>query len=242
MSSSGKGQSVIRSEQDLTSAWTYSQEGGRAGQGRVIVEKMIPFDFEITLLTIRAIDGIHFCEPIGHRQEKGDYRASWQPQKMSDIALAKAQHIASKVVENLGGYGLFGVELFIQGDEVFFNEVSPRPHDTGLVTLISQDLSEFALHVRAFLGYPIGGIRQLGACASAVILPELSSTNIVYTGLEKALKANRQIRLFAKPEIAGHRRLGVVLAHADSIKHAIEEANLGAQAILAHDGDNHLSR
>lgn len=242
MSSSGKGQSVIRSEQELTSAWTYSQEGGRAGQGRVIVEKMIPFDFEITLLTIRAIDGIHFCEPIGHRQEKGDYRASWQPQKMSDIALAKAQHIASKVVENLGGYGLFGVDLFIQGDEVFFNEVSPRPHDTGLVTLISQDLSQFALHVRAFLGYPIGGIRQLGACASAVILPELSSTNIVYTGLEKALKVNRQIRLFAKPEIAGHRRLGVVLAHADSIKHAIEEANLGAQAIIAHDGDNHSSR
>lgn len=235
MSSSGKGQSVIRNENDLAQAWTYSQEGGRAGKGRVIVEKMIPFDFEITLLTIHAVDGIHFCAPIGHRQEKGDYRESWQPQKMSDIALAKAQHIASKVVENLGGYGLFGVELFVQGDEVFFNEVSPRPHDTGLVTLISQDLSEFALHVRAFLGYPIGGIRQLGPCASAVILPELYSTNIVYSGIEKALKADRQIRLFAKPEITGSRRLGVVLAHADTIKHALDEATAGANAIVAND-------
>ncbi|OAT45434.1 phosphoribosylglycinamide formyltransferase 2 [Proteus hauseri ATCC 700826] len=235
MSSSGKGQSMIRNEDDLTQAWAYSQEGGRSGKGRVIVEKMIPFDFEITLLTIRAIDGIHFCSPIGHRQEKGDYRESWQPQKMSDIALAKAHHIASQVIENLGGYGLFGVELFVQGDEVFFNEVSPRPHDTGLVTLISQDLSEFALHVRAFLGYPIGGIRQLGCCASAVILPTLESTNLVYSGIEKALKTNRQIRLFAKPEIAGSRRLGVVLAHADTIKHALDEAKAGAQAISVND-------
>lgn len=238
MSSSGKGQSIIHNESELPHAWAYSQEGGRAGKGRVIVEQMIPFDFEITLLTISAVDGIHFCEPIGHRQEKGDYRQSWQPQKMSDIALAKAQHIAGQIVENLGGYGLFGVELFIQGDEVFFNEVSPRPHDTGLVTLISQDLSEFALHVRAFLGYSIGGIRQLGACASAVILPELYSHNIVYSGIEKALKANRQIRLFAKPTISGTRRLGVVLAYADTIKHAIEEAEMGAKAIIAHDGNS----
>lgn len=237
MSSSGKGQSIIRNESELPQAWAYSQEGGRAGKGRVIVEQMIPFDFEITLLTINAIDGIHFCEPIGHRQEKGDYRQSWQPQKMSDTALAKAHHIASQIVKNLGGYGLFGVELFIQGDDVFFNEVSPRPHDTGLVTLISQDLSEFALHVRAFLGYPIGGIRQLGSCASAVILPELYSDNITYSGIEQALKANRQIRLFAKPTISGTRRLGVVLAHADTIKHAIEEAEMGAEAIIVHDGN-----
>lgn len=185
MSSSGKGQSVIRCEQELESAWHYSQEGGRTGQGRVIVEKMVHFDFEITMLTVSASDGIHFCAPVGHRQEKGDYRESWQPQHMSEKALQNAQEVAAKIVTALGGYGLFGVELFVCGDDIIFNEVSPRPHDTGMVTLISQNLSEFALHVRAFLGLPIGMIRQYGPSASAVILPELHSQNIVFQGLNK---------------------------------------------------------
>ncbi|WP_145532531.1 formate-dependent phosphoribosylglycinamide formyltransferase [Yersinia alsatica] len=232
MSSSGKGQSLIRQEDQLQSAWDYAQQGGRAGGGRVIVEGLVRFDFEITLLTISAVDGIHFCAPIGHRQEEGDYRESWQPQVMSEIALARAKDIASRVVTALGGYGLFGVELFVCGDEVIFSEVSPRPHDTGMVTLISQNMSEFALHVRAFLGLPIGTIRQYGAAASAVILPELTSQNIAYHGLETALVGDTQIRLFGKPEIDGKRRLGVALAVADDIDTAIEVAKRAAGAVI----------
>lgn len=232
MSSSGKGQSLIRQEDQLQSAWDYAQQGGRAGGGRVIVEGLVRFDFEITLLTISAVDGIHFCAPIGHRQEEGDYRESWQPQVMSEIALARAKDIASRVVTALGGYGLFGVELFVCGDEVIFSEVSPRPHDTGMVTLISQNMSEFALHVRAFLGLPIGTIRQYGAAASAVILPELTSQNIAYHGLETALVGDTQIRLFGKPEIDGKRRLGVALAVADDIDTAIEVAKRAAGAVV----------
>ncbi|WP_145587215.1 formate-dependent phosphoribosylglycinamide formyltransferase [Yersinia kristensenii] len=232
MSSSGKGQSLIHNEQQLQTAWDYAQQGGRAGGGKVIVEGLVHFDFEITLLTISAVDGIHFCAPIGHRQEEGDYRESWQPQMMSDIALARAKEIASQVVTALGGYGLFGVELFVCGDEVIFSEVSPRPHDTGMVTLISQNMSEFALHVRAFLGLPIGTIRQYGAAASAVILPELTSHNIAYHGLETALVGDTQIRLFGKPDIAGKRRLGVALAVADDIDTAIEVAKRAADAVV----------
>ncbi|CNC09346.1 phosphoribosylglycinamide formyltransferase 2 [Yersinia frederiksenii] len=232
MSSSGKGQSLIRQEDQLQSAWDYAQQGGRAGGGRVIVEGLVRFDFEITLLTISAVDGIHFCAPIGHRQEEGDYRESWQPQVMSEIALAQAKDIASRVVTALGGYGLFGVELFVCGDEVIFSEVSPRPHDTGMVTLISQNMSEFSLHVRAFLGLPIGTIRQYGAAASAVILPELTSQNIAYHGLETALVGDTQIRLFGKPEIDGKRRLGVALAVADDIDTAIEVAKRAAGAVI----------
>lgn len=234
MSSSGKGQSVMRGEQDLKAAWHYSQEGGRTGQGRVIVEKMIHFDFEITMLTINAVDGIHFCAPIGHRQEKGDYRESWQPQQMSEKALENAQAAAAKIVTALGGNGLFGVELFVCGDEIIFNEVSPRPHDTGMVTLISQNLSEFALHVRAFLGLPIGAIRQYGPSASAVILPELSSRDVVFSGLGQALDSDIQLRLFGKPEIAGTRRLGVALAIADSIDHALNKAKKAAATITVN--------
>lgn len=232
MSSSGKGQSLIRTEDQLQTAWDYAQQGGRAGGGRVIVEGLVHFDFEITLLTISAVDGIHFCAPIGHRQEDGDYRESWQPQAMSDTALARAKAIASQVVTALGGYGLFGVELFVCGDEVIFSEVSPRPHDTGMVTLISQNMSEFALHIRAFLGLPIGTIRQYGAAASAVILPELTSQNIIYHGLETALVGDTQIRLFGKPEIAGKRRLGVALAVADDIETAIDVAIRAAGAVV----------
>ncbi|WP_145534226.1 formate-dependent phosphoribosylglycinamide formyltransferase [Yersinia thracica] len=235
MSSSGKGQSLIRNEQQLQAAWDYAQQGGRAGGGKVIVEGLVHFDVEITLLTISAVDGIHFCAPIGHRQEDGDYRESWQPQMMSDIAVARAKEIASQVVTALGGYGLFGVELFVCGDEVIFSEVSPRPHDTGMVTLISQNMSEFALHVRAFLGLPIGTIRQYGAAASAVILPELTSQNIAYHGLETALVGDTQIRLFGKPDIAGKRRLGVALAVADDIDTAIEVAKRAADAVVVID-------
>ncbi|MDH1627516.1 formate-dependent phosphoribosylglycinamide formyltransferase [Shewanella sp. LC6] len=225
MSSSGKGQSVIRDTAQSAKAWQYAQEGGRAGGGRVIVEGFIPFDYEITLLTISAVNGIHFCAPIGHRQEDGDYRESWQPQAMSADVLAKSQTIASKVVEALGGYGLFGVELFVKGSDVYFSEVSPRPHDTGLVTLISQDLSEFALHVRAILGLPIPNIHQHGPSASAVVLVEGKSKNIRYQGLADALAAeNTQLRLFAKPEIDGRRRLGVALARDKDIESAVNKA------------------
>lgn len=231
MSSSGKGQSVIRTEQDLEAAWHYSQEGGRAGQGRVIVEKMVNFDFEITMLTISAVDGIHFCAPVGHRQDKGDYRESWQPQQMTETALKNAQDAAAKIVTALGGYGLFGVELFVCGDDIIFNEVSPRPHDTGMVTLISQNLSEFALHVRAFLGLPIGIIRQYGSSASAVILPELHSRDVVFAGLGQAFDSDIQLRLFGKPEIAGTRRLGVALAIAETIEIALEKAKNAATTV-----------
>jgi len=231
MSSSGKGQSFIREASQLGSAWEYAQQGGRAGAGRVIVEGVVKFDFEITLLTVSAVDGLHFCAPIGHRQEEGDYRESWQPQQMSDLALQRAQAIAGEVVKALGGYGLFGVELFVCGDEVIFSEVSPRPHDTGMVTLISQDLSEFALHVRAFLGLPIGGVRQYGPSASAVILPQLHSQNVRFVNVEAALGAGLQLRLFGKPEIAGSRRLGVALASGESVDDAVARAIASAAAV-----------
>ncbi|NIF20303.1 formate-dependent phosphoribosylglycinamide formyltransferase [Candidatus Pantoea multigeneris] len=232
MSSSGKGQSFIREASQLESAWEYAQQGGRAGAGRVIVEGVVKFDFEITLLTINAVDGIHFCAPIGHRQEDGDYRESWQPQQMSALALQRAEAIAEKVVKALGGFGLFGVELFVCGDEVIFSEVSPRPHDTGMVTLISQDLSEFALHVRAFLGLPVGGIRQYGPAASAVILPQLHSENVQFSGLEQALTgAGLQLRLFGKPAIEGQRRLGVALATGADTDEAIQRAVASAAAV-----------
>ncbi|MFJ3265165.1 formate-dependent phosphoribosylglycinamide formyltransferase [Serratia liquefaciens] len=232
MSSSGKGQSLIRSPEQLKTAWDYAQQGGRAGGGRVIVEGLVKFDFEITLLTISAVDGVHFCAPIGHRQEDGDYRESWQPQQMSELALSRAQAIAENVVKALGGFGLFGVELFVCGDEVIFSEVSPRPHDTGMVTLISQDLSEFALHVRAFLGLPIGAIRQFGPSASAVILPQLTSSDLRFSGLDRALTGHNQLRLFGKPEIEGQRRMGVALATAENIELAVESAKQAAAAVV----------
>ncbi len=232
MSSSGKGQSVIKTAQDVDKAWAYAQEGGRSGAGRVIVEGFIDFDYEITQLTISASDGIHFCAPIGHRQEDGDYRESWQPQVMSEQALKAAQYTAEKIVSALGGYGLFGVELFIKGDDVIFNEVSPRPHDTGLVTLISQDLSEFALHVRAFTGLPIAGITQFGPSASAVILGQGSSSDIQFAGMEQALAApNTQLRLFGKPEIDGRRRLGVAITRRENLEVAIEDAIAAAKQV-----------
>ncbi|MEM6579693.1 MAG: formate-dependent phosphoribosylglycinamide formyltransferase [Pseudomonadota bacterium] len=232
MSSSGKGQSMLRSEADLETAWRYSQEGGRAGGGRVIVEGFVDFDYEITLLTVSAVDGIHFCAPIGHRQEDGDYRESWQPQPMSDSAREAAQAMAAQVVGALGGRGLFGVELFVRGDEVIFSEVSPRPHDTGMVTLISQTLSEFALHVRAFLGLPIKRIAQLGPSASAVVLGQGQSTDICFEGVETALDTDDvQLRLFGKPEVAGQRRLGVALAQADTVEEAVDAAKTAAAAV-----------
>ncbi|WP_017786977.1 formate-dependent phosphoribosylglycinamide formyltransferase [Aeromonas dhakensis] len=233
MSSSGKGQSVLRDLAKLDESWTYAQEGGRAGRGKVIVEGFVPFEYEITLLTVRAVDGIHFCEPIGHRQEDGDYRESWQPQAMSELALARSKEVAAKVVEALGGYGLFGVELFIKGDEVWFSEVSPRPHDTGMVTLISQDLSEFALHVRAILGLPIGTITQYGPSASAVVLREGHSQDIRYQGIGEALALvpGAQLRLFGKPEIAGRRRLGVALTRAEQCDEAVEKAKAVAAGV-----------
>ncbi|WP_447826183.1 formate-dependent phosphoribosylglycinamide formyltransferase [Aeromonas hydrophila] len=233
MSSSGKGQSVLRDLAKLDESWTHAQEGGRAGRGKVIVEGFVPFEYEITLLTVRAVDGIHFCEPIGHRQEDGDYRESWQPQAMSELALARSKAVAAKVVEALGGYGLFGVELFIKGDEVWFSEVSPRPHDTGMVTLISQDLSEFALHVRAILGLPVGTITQYGPSASAVVLREGHSQDIRYQGIGEALALvpGAQLRLFGKPEIAGRRRLGVALARAEDCPTAVEQAKAVAARV-----------
>ncbi|MBG0758590.1 phosphoribosylglycinamide formyltransferase 2 [Vibrio cidicii] len=225
MSSSGKGQSVIKSAQDIEKAWQYAQEGGRTGAGRVIVEGFIDFDYEITLLTVRAADGVHFCAPIGHRQEDGDYRESWQPQAMSENALKAAEYAAEEVVNALGGYGIFGVELFVKGDKVIFNEVSPRPHDTGMVTMISQEMSEFALHVRAFTGMPIGKIVQYGPSASAVVLGNGKSDNIRFDGIADALEAPQtQLRLFAKPDIDGRRRLGVALARRQSLEKAIQGA------------------
>lgn len=225
MSSSGKGQSLVRSPADIDTAWDYAQQGGRAGRGRVIVEGFVDFDYEITLLTVNAVDGIHFCAPIGHRQEDGDYRESWQPQAMSALALERSQQLARRLVENLAGRGLYGVELFIKGDNVWFSEVSPRPHDTGLVTLISQDMSEFALHVRAILGLPIGQISQQGPSASAVILGNGHSSNLSFDGVADALAVpGTALRLFGKPEIDGQRRLGVALAKADSVDKAIARA------------------
>ncbi|AUJ35427.1 formate-dependent phosphoribosylglycinamide formyltransferase [Vibrio vulnificus] len=232
MSSSGKGQSVIKSPADIEKAWQYAQEGGRTGAGRVIVEGFIDFDYEITLLTVRAIDGVHFCAPIGHRQEDGDYRESWQPQQMSENAIKAAEYTAEQVVNALGGYGIFGVELFVKGDKVIFNEVSPRPHDTGLVTLISQEMSEFALHVRAFTGMPVNKIVQYGPSASAVILGNGQSENLRFDGMSDALEQPQtQLRLFGKPDINGRRRLGVVLTRRSSTEKAVDAAIESAKKI-----------
>lgn len=232
MSSSGKGQSLIRSDSDILPAWEYSQSGGRAGQGRVIVEGFVDFDYEITLLTVRHKDGTSFCPPIGHIQVDGDYRESWQPQAMSAAALAESERIAEAVTTALGGYGLFGVELFVKGDHVWFSEVSPRPHDTGMVTMISQDLSEFALHVRAILGLPIPNIRQRGASASCVILAEGHSDNVCYEIFDTALtEPDTQLRLFGKPEVQGQRRMGVALALADDVEEARRKARCVANAV-----------
>lgn len=232
MSSSGKGQSLLRSDADLQSAWAYAQEGGRAGKGRVIVEGFIDFDYEITLLTVRHVGGTTFLEPVGHRQEKGDYQESWQPQAMTPKALAESQRVAKAVTDALGGRGLFGVELFVKGDQVWFSEVSPRPHDTGLVTLISQDLSQFALHARAILGLPIPVVRQFGPSASAVILPQGHSQQTAFANLGAALsEPDTAIRLFGKPEISGTRRMGVCLARDESIEAARAKATRAAQAV-----------
>jgi phosphoribosylglycinamide formyltransferase 2 len=233
MSSSGKGQSVVKTANDIAGSWTYAQEGGRSGGGKVIVEQFIAFDYEITLLTIRHRDGVSFCEPIGHRQEHGDYHESWQPHPMSDVALAQAKDIAERVVNALGGYGIFGMEFFVKGDDVFFSEVSPRPHDTGMVTMISQDLSEFALHVRAILGLPIPVIRQFGPSASSVILVTGNSSNIVFSGLELGLQEpDTQLRLFGKPEVRGERRMGVALAKGKTIQEARAKANKASASIV----------
>ncbi len=225
MSSSGKGQSLVRDASGTEDAWRYAQEGGRAGAGRVIVEGFVEFDYEITLLTVRHRDGTSFCAPIGHRQEDGDYRESWQPQPMSDEALEAAETIAKKVTDALGGNGIFGVELFVRGDEVIFSEVSPRPHDTGMVTMISQDLSQFALHVRAVLGLPIPEIRLHGPSASSVLLVEGRSNAVTFKGIDAALnEPDTQLRLFGKPDVSGRRRMGVALARADTIEEARAKA------------------
>ena len=237
MSSSGKGQSTVKSEADVQKAWIYSQAGGRAGSGRVIVEGFIPFDYEITLLTVRHADGAggirtRFCAPIGHLQIDGDYRESWQPHPMSAAALAKAEAIAEAITSNLGGRGLFGVELFVRGDEVIFSEVSPRPHDTGLVTLIAQDLPQFSLHARAILGLPIPNIRQRGAAASCALLVEGQQVAPRFAGLDAALaEPDTQLRLFGKPEVGGKRRMGVALALAETIDEARAKARRVAAAI-----------
>jgi phosphoribosylglycinamide formyltransferase 2 len=232
MSSSGKGQSTIKSASDIEKSWIYAQEGGRTGAGRVIVEGFVDFDYEITLLTIRHINGTSFCLPVGHRQEGGDYQESWQPQAMSDVALSRAKEIAEKVTGALGGRGIFGVELFIKGDEVYFSEVSPRPHDTGMVTMISQDLSQFALHARAILGLPIPNIVQHGPSASAVILVEGDSNKVRFGNIEAALEApDTQLRLFGKPEVKGKRRMGVALARGSDIDNARKKALQAAEAV-----------
>jgi phosphoribosylglycinamide formyltransferase 2 len=232
MSSSGKGQSLVRTRDELEAAWDYSQQGGRTGAGRIIIEGFVDFDYEITLLTVRHRDGTSYCEPIGHRQQDGDYRESWQPQPMSEQALQRSREIANKVTESLGGWGLFGVELFIKGDDVYFSEVSPRPHDTGMGTLISQDLSEFALHARAILGLPIPTIRQHGPAASSVVLVSGNSTSMRYTGLDAAIsEPDTDLRLFGKPEVSGQRRLGVTLALAESIDEARAKANRASASV-----------
>ena len=232
MSSSGKGQSTITAEDQIEDSWQYAQEGGRAGAGKVIVEGFVEFDYEITLLTVRHKNGTSFCEPIGHIQSDGDYRQSWQPQPMTDDALSSAQKVAESITSALGGYGIFGVELFIKGDEVIFSEVSPRPHDTGLVTLISQDISQFSLHARAILGLPIPNIMQHGPCASSVILGEGHSEEILFNGVDKALsEPDTQIRLFGKPSISGRRRLGVAVARGNSIDEAKDKAIRASEAI-----------
>lgn len=232
MSSSGHGQSTIKTEADIEHAWQVSQEGGRAGAGRVIVEGFIQFDYEITLLTVRHVGGTTFLQPIGHHQVDGDYRESWQPQPMHKTALSKAQDIALKVTDALGGYGIFGVEMFVCGEEVLFSEVSPRPHDTGMVTMISQDLSEFALHARAVLGLPIPEVRFLGASASRAIVIEGNSNRVVFEGLDEALAVpGVQVRLFGKPEVCGHRRFGVVLGTGKDIEEALERSGKALEKI-----------
>ncbi len=232
MSSSGKGQSTIKSEADIDYSWEYSQSGGRTGEGRIIVEKFVEFDYEITLLTVRHAGGTSYCAPIGHRQEDGDYRESWQPQPMTQTALAKAQDYALRITDALGGRGLFGVELFIKGEDIFFSEVSPRPHDTGLVTVISQDLSEFALHVRAILGLPVPAIRQYGAAASSVILSNGESNSPAFANVDKALEeADTKVLIFGKGECAGVRRLGVALALGSDIEEAKARAIRASSAV-----------
>ncbi len=233
MSSSGKGQSTIQSESDIDKTWHYAQAGGRTGEGKVIVEGFVEFDYEITLLTVRHVNGTSFCEAIGHKQVDGDYRESWQPQTMSRNAREKSIQIAQTITDNLGGWGLFGVELFIKDDEVYFSEVSPRPHDTGLVTLISQDLSEFALHARAILGLPIPDIRQYGYSASSVILVNGESSQVEFSNLEKVLaEPDTQLRLFGKPKVKTQRRMGVVLALGESIEQAREKAASASAAVM----------
>ena len=225
MSSSGHGQSVIKSEDDIENSWKIAQEGGRAGAGRVIVEGFVDFDYEITLLTVRSISGTVFCEPIGHIQVNGDYRESWQPQPMTDKALENARHIAKAVTDALGGYGIFGVELFVKGDHVIFSEVSPRPHDTGMVTMISQDLSEFALHARALLGLPVPAVRFYGPSASRAVVVEGETDTIEFGNLDKVLaEPGTQMRIFGKPEIHGHRRMAVILGTDDTLEGARDKA------------------
>lgn len=232
MSSSGKGQSTVKTKDQIDAAWTYAQEGGRAGKGKVIVEGFVDFDYEITQLTIRHAGGTSFCEPIGHIQIDGDYRESWQPQPMSSVAREKAREYARAVTESLGGRGIFGVELFVKGDEIIFSEVSPRPHDTGMVTMISQDLSQFALHARAILGLPIPNIEQRGPSASAVLLVEGVSNSVTYGNLEEALREpDTQIRLFGKPKVGGKRRMGVAIARGRTIEEAREKARTASAAI-----------
>jgi len=233
MSSSGKGQSTIREPAEIDPAWKYAQQGGRTGAGKVIVEGFVDFDYEITQLTVRHAGGTSFCEPIGHVQVDGDYRQSWQPQPMSEQALASARDIAGKITAALGGRGIFGVELFIKGDDVIFSEVSPRPHDTGMVTMISQDLSQFALHARAILGLPIPNIHQHGPSASSVILVEGTSSKVSFRNLETALSiADTQLRLFGKPEVNGQRRMGVLLARDTSIDAALQKARQASAAVM----------
>lgn len=226
MSSSGHGQSVVRTADDIDKSWHYAQEGGRAGAGRVIVEGFVQFDYEITQLTVRHSAGTTFLKPVGHVQVDGDYRESWQPQVMSEKALQKAQDIARKVTDALGGYGIFGVELFIKGDDVLFSEVSPRPHDTGMVTMISQDISQFALHARAVLGLPVPGVRFYGPSASRAIVVEGDTDKVVFGNLDEVLSEEGvQMRIFGKPEVVGHRRLGVILATADTVEEARAKAD-----------------
>lgn len=232
MSSSGKGQSTVKTAAEVKPAWDYAQKGGRAGKGKVIVEGFVEFDYEITQLTIRHEGGTAFCEPIGHIQVEGDYRESWQPQHMSELARERAREQAKAITDALGGRGLFGVELFVKGDEIIFSEVSPRPHDTGMVTMISQDLSQFALHARAILGLPIPAIRHFGPSASAVLLVEGDSDAISYSDLETALSApDTQLRLFGKPKVAGKRRMGVALARGESIEDARAKARAASASI-----------
>jgi len=233
MSSSGKGQSTIKTATDIDAAWNYAQEGGRSGAGTLIIEGFVDFDYEITQLTVRHAGGTSFCEPIGHIQVDGDYRQSWQPQAMSEQALHSARDIAATVTSALGGRGIFGVELFIKDDEVIFSEVSPRPHDTGMVTMISQDLSQFALHARAILGLPIPNIHQHGPAASSVILADGTSRQVKFSKLDEVLgKPDTQLRLFGKPEVNGQRRMGVVLARGDSVDDALQKARHSSEAVM----------